>query len=87
MAAALDKQIEVMLYRWILEHVAVHGRCNEDGFVDSQKKGGEGIIGDAVGEFADDVGGGRGHHEGVRPVRHTDVLDLQRAVGIEHVGV
>ena len=73
--AALAQDFKVGLGGRMIPHVHVHGGSDEDGRGGGEVHGGEEIVGDAVGELGEDVGGGGSDDEGVGPLRFADVLD------------
>jgi hypothetical protein len=70
----------------VVPHVDVHGGCDEHGGAAGQGQGGEGVVGDAVGELGDDVGGGGGDEQQVGAVGGLDVADLPGPLDLEQVG-
>ena len=69
---------EIGLGGGMLPHVDVHGRGDEHGRGGGEIHGGEEIVGHAVGELGQDVGGGGSDDEGVGPLGFGDVLDARR---------
>jgi len=61
--AALAEGFEVGLRRRMLPHIHVHRGRHEDRRGGGQVEGGEKIVGDAVGEFGQDVGRGRSDNQ------------------------
>ena len=73
--AALAQDFKIGLRGRVIPHVHVHCGSDEDRRVRGQIHGGEEIVGDAVSEFGQDVGGGRRDDQRVGPLRFADVLD------------
>src|SRR6185369_15912346 len=71
----------------ILVHVHVHGGGDQHGCLGRQHGGGKQVIGDAGGDLADEVGGGRGDQEQIGPVRQGDVPDLLLGNQVEKLQV
>ena len=80
---ARGEDFEIGLGGRMLPHVDVHGGRDDDGRGGGEIEGGEEIVGDAVREFREDVGGGRCDDEQVGGLRGVDVLDggVEVAVG------
>ena len=66
----------------MVPHVDVHGRCDHHGSGRSQIKCGQKIVGDALRELGENVGGGRHHQQRVNRLRHRDMLDRRIDVGL-----
>ena len=73
--AARAQRREIFLRRGVLPHVDVHGRRHDDGSLGGEIQRGEEIVGDAVREFSENVGGGGRHKQQVDSLRHGDVFD------------
>ena len=73
--AALAEDFQIRLGRRVLPHIDVHRRSHQDRRGGGQIHGGEEVVGDAVGELGQDVGGGGSDDHGVGPLRLADVLD------------
>ena len=69
----------------VVPHAAVHGGGHEDGAPRGQQERGEEVVGDAVGGLGEDIGRGRRHHEGVRPLGQRHVFDGLVALRVEDV--
>src|SRR5579859_4221909 len=80
--AARPQLFDVFLGRGVVPHVDVHGRGNNYGGGGGQIKRGEKIVGDAAGEFRENVRGRRGHEEQIRALSHGDVLDGAFEIGL-----
>ena len=65
----------------MLPHVDVHRRSDHHRRFRGEIQRAEKIVGDAVREFPEDVGGGRRDQEKIDPLRHGDVLDGAFDVG------
>jgi hypothetical protein len=59
----------------MLPHIHVHGRSHQNRRLRGQVHGGQEVVGDAVGEFGQDVGRGGSNDERVGPLRLGDMLD------------
>ena len=57
-------------------HVDVHGRRNHNRSGGGQQNGGEQIVGQAAGEFGQQVGRGRGKQDQVGRIGQADVADF-----------
>ena len=57
----------------VAPHGLVHGRCDSDGGVGGQYQGGQQVIGNALGQTGDQVGGGRGDQHEVGPFGQFDM--------------
>ena len=71
-ATALQ-QLSVRLGRRIAPHGLVHGRGDGDGGICGQYQGGQQVIGNALGQAGDQVGGGRGDQHQVGPFGQFDM--------------
>ncbi len=69
------KNLHVGLRGRMLPHIHVHRRSNNDRRVGGQKQGGEEIVGQAVGELRQDVGGRRRNDQGFGRLGFANVLD------------
>ncbi len=74
------QQIQVPLHPDIFIHMGVHGRTDQNRGGHRQKRGGQGIIGQGMGQFGNTVGRGRGDHCGITPGGRIDVG--HRSVGV-----
>jgi len=73
--AALTQNFQVGLRGRMLPHVHVHGGSHQHRSRGGKIHGGEKIVGNAVGEFGQNIGGGRGHNQRIGPLRFADVLN------------
>ena len=73
--AALLEGLKIGLGCGMLPHVDVHRRGDDHGRLGGEIEGGQKIVGDAVGEFGEDVGRGGSDDEQVGGLRRVDVLD------------
>eukprot|EP01132_Coremiostelium_polycephalum_P020831 gene20832-biopygen11637 len=71
-AAALQ-ELGVGLGGRVAPHGLVHGRGDRDGGVGGQYQGGQQVVGNALGQAGDQVGGGRGDQHQVGPLGQLDV--------------
>ena len=88
--AALTQQLHVFPGSGVLPHASIHGGGHQHRRFRRQHSGGQHIVGDAVGHLRQDVGGGRGDHKHVRPLRQGDVLHLPgfgAGEGVRHRGM
>ena len=65
----LAEDVELLTSGWVIPHEGVHGRSYEDGFgeVPGPEGGGEEVVGQAVGQLGQSVGGERSHETEVGP--------------------
>ena len=73
--AALAQHFKIGLGGRMVPHVDVHGRSNHDRRSGGEIQRGEKVVGDAVSELGQDVGGSGSDDERVGPLRLGDVLD------------
>ncbi len=73
--ATAAKRFKVGLRRGMLPHVHIHGWSHQDRGARCQIHRAQEIVGDAVGEFGQNVCSGRSHHQSIRRQRFVDVLD------------
>ena len=80
---ARGEDFEIGLGGRMLPHIHVHGGRDDDGRGGGEIESGQEIVGDAVREFREDIGGGRSDDEQVGGLRGVDVLDggVEVAVG------
>ncbi len=71
--AVASQDIEVPLNRATAVHVGVHGRAKNYRRGHHHHHGGEGVVGNAVGQLTDQVGRGRCNHDGIGLGRPIDV--------------
>ena len=83
--AASGKLRHIALCRRVPPHVGVHGGRDDDGAGIGQMHGGEEVVGDAVGELRQDIGGCRSDQQQLASLSHVDVFD--RAVFYFRVGL
>jgi hypothetical protein len=74
--AARGQRLHVPLHRLVRQHVAVHRRRQQHRGARRQVERGQEIVGDAVGELADDVGGARRDEQQRDAVGNRYVLDV-----------
>ena len=84
--AARRQRLQVALHGRVLEHVGVHRRREQHRRARRQVERGQEVVGDAVGELADDVGGGRRDEQQTDVGRQRDVLDVGVGAARELVG-
>ncbi len=84
--AAGRQRIQVAADRVVLEHLRVHGRRDEDGRAGRRVERGQKIVGDSVGELADDVGRGGRDEQQIDRRGQRDVLDVGVGARLELVG-
>ncbi|MCY1401567.1 hypothetical protein D9M71_166880 [compost metagenome] len=84
--AALQ-QLQVCLGRGVAPHGLVHGRGQGDGRVCRQHQSRQQIIGDALGQARDQVGGGRGDQNQVCPLGQFDMAHGCLGSRVEQVHV
>ena len=73
--AALTQRFKVGLRGWVVPHIHVHRGSHQDRRLCGQVHCGEEVVGDAVGEFGQDVGRGRSNDQRIGPLRLADVLN------------
>ncbi len=81
--AAFRQHLEVPLHGRVLEHVRVHRRRHEHRGLRGEVQRRQEVVGDAVGEFAEDVRGRRRDDEQVDARCERDVLDVGIRAGLE----
>ena len=81
--AARRQHLEVPLHGRVLEHVRVHRRRNEHRCLGREVQRRQEIVGDAVGELADDVRRRRRDDQQIDARRERDVLDVGVRAGLE----
>ena len=81
MNAARAQRREIFLRGGVLPHVDVHGGRDDDGSLRGEIERGEKIVGDAVREFPEDVGGGGRDEKKIDALRDGDVFDGAFDVG------
>ena len=79
--AARAKLLQILLRRRMLPHVDVHGRSDDDRRFGREVKGREKIVGDALREVRENIGGGRRDEQKINSLRDGDVLDGAFDVG------
>ncbi len=84
--AAGGQRIQIAADRVVLEHLRVHGRRDEDGSAGGRVERGQKIVGDSVGELADDVRRGRRDEQQIDRRGQRDVLDVGVGARLELVG-
>ncbi|MCY1280381.1 hypothetical protein D9M69_359920 [compost metagenome] len=85
--AAAGEQLEVGLGGRVAPHRLVHRRGEGDHGVGGQHQGGQQVVGLALGEACQQVGGGRGDQHQVGPARQLDVAHGGFGGGVEQVEV
>ena len=80
--AVVFQRFQIVLGDGVFQHVGVHGRSHQLGAGGGQRHGGQHIIGQAVGQLGQHVGGGRGdqHQVGGVGQRHMGHVVLEIAV-------
>lgn len=76
MGSALGEDADVLLGGGVEPHFAVHGRGDEERCGGGQGDGGEGVVGEAVGEFGEDIGGGGRDEEEAGLISEGDVAGV-----------
>ena len=71
--ATVLQESGVGLGRRVAPHRLVHGRGDGNGSVGGQYQSGQQIVGDALGQAGDQIGGGRGDQHQVGPFRQLDM--------------
>ncbi len=89
--AATAQDFQVRLRGRMLPHVDVHGGSDDHGRGGGEIERAEEVVGDALGELGDRVGGGRSDQKSVDRLRNRDVFDGGVEVGLlvaraEHAG-
>ena len=74
--AAGGQRVEIAAHRLVLEHKRVHGRREEQRRARGRIERGEEVVGDAVGQLADDVRRRRRDEKQINRRRDGDVLDV-----------
>ena len=80
--AATAQDVKVRLRRGMLPHVDVHGGSDDDRRSGGEVQRAEEIVGDALGELGEGVGGGGSDQQSVDGLRNRDVLDGGVEVGL-----
>ena len=83
---ARRQRIEVLPHRLVREHLRIHRRCDQQRRARRGIERRQEIVGDAVGELADDVGGGRRDQQQINRGRDRDVLDVGVHAVLELIG-
>ena len=84
--AARGERVEVPAHRLVLEHLRVHRRRDQHRRARRRVQRRQEIVGDPVGELADEVGGGRGDEQQIDRRRERDVLDVGVHPRLELIG-
>ncbi len=63
---------------WMVPHIRIHGGCEHYRSGEREICRGEKIVGHAVGEFSEQVGGGGRHYQDLILLSHANVLDRAR---------
>jgi hypothetical protein len=71
--AALLQQLQIGLGGGVAPHRLVHRRGQGNRRIGGQHQGGQQVVGDALGQARDQVGGGRGDEDQVGPARQLDM--------------
>ena len=80
--AACAEHFDIFLRRGVVPHVDIHRGSDNDRSCRGEIERGEKIVGDALGEFRENIGCRGGDEKKVSTLSHRDVLD-----GALHVGV
>ena len=80
MDTALAQRGHVGLRRRRLPHAVVHSGCDHDGSRRRKQRGGNKVIGDAVGHLGDDIGRRGRHDHQIGLLRKRDMVDGVRRV-------
>ena len=83
--AVAAQGLQIVLGHGVFEHIGVHGRGNQLGALAGQYGGGEHIVGQTVGQFGADVGGGRGDEHQIGALGQRDMLYLMAEVAVKGV--
>ena len=75
MDTALAQRGHVGLRRRRLPHAVVHSGCDHDGSRRRKQRGGDEVIGDAVGHLGDDIGRRGRHDHQIGLLRQRNVVD------------
>ena len=75
MHAAVAQRGHVGLRRRRLPHAVVHSGCDHDGSWRCQQRGGDEVVGDAVGHLGDDIGRRGRHDHQIGLLRQRNVVD------------
>ena len=78
--AAVAQRGHVGLCGRCLPHAIVHGRCDHDGARRGKQRGGDEVVGDAVGHLGDDIGRRGRHDHQIGLLRKRDMVDGVRRV-------
>ncbi len=84
--AARRQRVQVAADRFVREHLRVHRRRDEHRRTRRGVEGGQEVVGDAVGELAENVCRCRRDEQQVDRRRERDVLDVGIGAGLELVG-
>ena len=71
----LFQQVKISLDSTILIHVRIHGGTDEFRCGDRQHERGQGVVGNTVCQFPDNVRSGRSNHHSIRLIRPLDMPD------------
>ena len=84
--AAFAQDFQIRLGRRMLPHIHVHRRSNNDRSGGREIKRGEKIVGDALREFGQNVGGCGSHDQCVDRLRNRNMFDRRVDVGLFRAG-
>ena len=84
--AARRERVEIAPHRLVLEHLRVHRRREQHRRARRDVERRQEIVGDAVGELADDVRGRRRDEQQIDRRGERDVLDVGVGAGLELIG-
>src|SRR5271170_1385544 len=85
--AAVAQETDIFLRGGVIPHVYVHGGSDDYRRGAGQVKRGEKIVGDATGEFGENIGGGRGYEEQIGSLGYGDVFDGAFQIGFAGFGI
>ena len=77
--------VEIILNDGVFEHLGIHGRGDDLVAFAGHDGGGEHIVGQAVGDLADDIGRGRGHQDHVGALGQGHMLHGVLEIPVEGV--
>ena len=73
---ASQQGLQILLRGLCRPHAGIHGRCQQNGGLGGQQRGGEHIIRNAMGQFGHQVGGGRSNQKHIRFLCQRDMLHI-----------
>ena len=75
--------LQIILKDWVLIHIGVHGRGNDFPAPARHDGGGQHVVRNAMGNLADHIGRGRGHHHNIRLLCKGHMLHAELKVPVK----